>query len=467
MSDKRGGAMNTYAIVLAAGKGTRMKSSLPKVAHEVLYKPMIKHICDELKKIQTSQTIAVIGHGKEIIRKIMQDEVSYVEQNEQLGTGHAVLMTAPFLEDKEGITLVINGDAPLLRKETLKTLIQVHQEKQNQATLLTAHCDPSKSFGRIIRNAQGDVEAIVEVKDANSQQLAITEMNTGIYCFDNHLLFEALKQVTNDNAQKEYYITDVIKILNQMGKKVGSCVISDFDEVGGINDRVELAKAQKKLQLRVNNDLLLKGVTILDPENTYIARDVEIGQDTIIEPGCIIKGNSVIGQNCHIGPYCEFDNVIIKDHVEIKFSVISDSIIESGVDIGPYARLRKDCHILENVHMGNFVEMKNTTFGVGSKCAHLSYIGDAIVGKDVNIGCGSITSNYDGKNKFKTIIKDNVFVGCNSNLVAPVTLEAGAYVAAGSTITETVPEDAFAIARERQVTKEEYAKVLKEKRERK
>ncbi len=459
--------MNIYAIVLAAGKGTRMKSDLPKVAHEVLYKPMIKHVCDELKKIDVTQTIVVVGHKAEVVKNIMQDEVTYVMQEEQLGTGHAVKMAYDLLKDKEGITLVLNGDAPLIRKKTLEALIKTHVDNENKATLMSAHCDTKFPFGRIVRNEQGNVLGIVEAKDATPEQLKITEMNTGEYCFDNQLLFDALTKVNNNNAQNEYYLTDVIEILGKANYKVGSYVIDDFDEVGGINDRVQLANAQKKMQERINTELLLKGVTLVDPSNTYIARDIEIGSDTIIEPGCIIKGNTVIGRNCHIGPHCELDNVIIKDNVEIKFSVISDSVIESGTDIGPYARLRKDCHILENIHIGNFVEMKNTTFGKGSKCAHLSYIGDATVGEGVNIGCGTITSNYDGKNKFRTIIKDHVFVGCNSNLVAPVTLEEGAYVGAGSTITDTVPKDAFAIARAKQVTKLEYAKVLKEKRERK
>lgn len=459
--------MNIYAIVLAAGKGTRMKSDLPKVAHEVLYKPMIKHVCDELKKIDVTQTIVVVGHKAEVVKNIMQDEVTYVMQEEQLGTGHAVKMAYDLLKDKEGITLVLNGDAPLIRKETLEALIKTHVDNENKATLMSAHCDTKFPFGRIVRNEQGNVLGIVEAKDATPEQLQITEMNTGEYCFDNQLLFDALTKVNNNNAQNEYYLTDVIEILGKANYKVGSYVIDDFDEVGGINDRVQLANAQKKMQERINTELLLKGVTLVDPSNTYIARDIEIGSDTIIEPGCIIKGNTVIGRNCHIGPHCELGNVVIKDNVEIKFSVISDSVIESGTDIGPYARLRKDCHILENIHIGNFVEMKNTTFGKGSKCAHLSYIGDATVGEGVNIGCGTITSNYDGKNKFRTIIKDHVFVGCNSNLVAPVTLEESAYVGAGSTITDTVPKDAFAIARAKQVTKLEYAKVLKEKRERK
>lgn len=456
--------MKKCAVVLAAGKGTRMKSDLPKVAHEVLYKPMIKHVVDVLKSLDFDRTVVVVGHKAEVVQDLLKDEVEYAFQHEQLGTGHAVMQAQDLLKDEDGITLVLNGDAPLIRKETIETLIDTHMTNGNKATLLTAHCDVSKAFGRIVRNEIG-VEKIVEFKDATQEQRMITEMNTGEYCFDNKSLFEALSHVTNNNKANEYYLTDVVQILNQSGAKVGSHIIDDFNEVGGINSKLDLAEANKMLQRRINTEHLINGVTIMDIDNTYIGRDVTIGTDTIIEPGCILKGNTTIGNNCHIGPYCEFTNVEVKDNVEIKFSVISDSIIENGVDIGPYARLRNHCHILEHVHMGNFVEMKNTTFGVGSKCAHLSYIGDATVGSDVNIGCGTITSNYDGKNKFKTVIKDRVFVGCNSNLVAPVTLEDDAYVAAGSTITNNVPSEAFAIARERQVIKEGYANVLKQKRE--
>lgn len=458
--------MNVYAVVLAAGKGTRMKSSKPKVSHELLYKPIINHVCDEVSKINVTKSFVVVGYQAAEVKKLLSEEITTVLQEEQLGTGHAVKMCEEYLENQEGITIVINGDAPLIQASTLEQLVKTHIDAQNKATVITAHCDISKAYGRIVRDENGSFEKIVEMKDASNEEIQITEMNTGVYCFDNKLLFNMLKDLKNNNNQNEYYLTDVIGLLHGNGHKIDSYIIDDFDEVGGVNDRLQLALASKKLQNRINTQLLLDGVTIVDPSNTYIGRDVVIGVDTVIEPGTIIKGNTVIGSNCKIGPHCEFENVIIKDNVEIKFSVISDSIIESGVDIGPYARLRKDCHILENVHMGNFVEMKNTTFGVGSKCAHLSYIGDATVGKDVNIGCGTITSNYDGKNKFKTIIGDNAFVGCNSNLVAPITLENGAYIAAGSTITDNVPEDAFAIARQRQNTKQGYAKVLKEKRER-
>ena len=454
--------MKIYAIVLAAGKGTRMKSQKPKVVHDVLYKPMINHVVDELKLMGVDETIVVVGHEAQQVEAIV-DDVAFVYQREQLGTGHAVLQAKELLKEKEGITLVLNGDAPLIRKETLQGLIAFHMNNHNHATVMSADCDVSIHYGRIVKDKE-QVIGIVEYKDLQDNQMDITEMNTGEYCFDNQALFEALDEVTNNNAQNEYYLTDVISIMNTKGLKVDAYKIDDFNEVGGINDRQALAEATQILRDRINQEHLLNGVTIIDPSHTYIGRDVVIGEDTIIEPGCILKGKTVIGSDCHIGPYCEFDNVVVKDHVEIKFSVISDSIIENSVDIGPYARLRTNCHILENVHMGNFVEMKKAVFGKNSKAAHLTYIGDAEVGSDVNIGCGTITVNYDGKNKSLTKIKDNAFIGCNSNLVAPVTIEENAFIAAGSTITKDVEQDAMGIARAKQVNKEGYSKVLEEKR---
>lgn len=450
--------MNVYAVVLAAGKGTRMKSSKPKVVHEVLYKPMINHVVDELKKLGVDETVVVVGHEAKQVEALL-DGVTFVYQNEQLGTGHAVLQAKDVLKGKEGITIVLNGDAPLIRAKTLKRLIDFHQENHNQGTVMSCDCDLTLPFGRIIKE-NNQVTGIVEYKDLVESQNHITEMNVGEYCFDNIALFDALDQVTNNNAQNEYYITDVIGIMNKQQLKVDAYKIDDFNEVGGINDRVALAESTQILKDRINKEHLLNGVNIIDPANTYIGRDVVIGEETTIEPGCILKGKTIIGKNCQIGPYCEFTDVEVKDNVEIKFSVISDSIIENGVDIGPYSRLRTNCHILENVHIGNFVEMKKAEFGKGSKAAHLTYIGDAIVGKDVNIGCGTITVNYDGKNKDLTLIKDNAFIGCNSNLIAPVTIEDNAFIAAGSTITKDVERDAMGIARARQENKKGYSKVL-------
>ena len=455
--------MKVYAIVLAAGKGTRMKSEKPKVVHEVLYKPMINHVVDELRAMGVDETIVVVGHGAEQVEAIV-DGVTFVYQNEQLGTGHAVLQAKDKLADQEGMTLVLNGDAPLIRKETLQGIIDYHQQNHNQATVMSADCDTSTHYGRIVK-VDGQVKGIVEFKDLLDTQMNITEMNTGEYCFDNQSLFNALSKITNNNAQNEYYLTDVIGIMNDEGLKVDAYKINDFNEVGGINDRVALAEATQILRDRINKEHLLNGVNIVDPANTYIGRDVIIGTDTTIEPGCIIKGKTVIGNHCHIGPYCEFTNMEIKDDVIIKFSVLSDSIIENGVDIGPYARLRTNCHIMEHAHLGNFVGMKKAVFGKGSKASHLTYVGDAEVGEDVNFGCGTITSNYDGKNKSLTKIEDNVFIGCNTNLIAPVTVRKNAYIAAGSTITKEVEEDAMAIARARQENKKGYSKILKEIRE--
>ena len=421
--------MKVYAVVLAAGKGTRMKSDAPKVVHEVLYKPMINHVVDELKKLDIAETVVVVGHGADQVKALLDNDVTTVLQEEQKGSGHAVMMAESVLGDKEGMTLVLNGDAPLITAETLQGLIDYHMNGKNSGTVMTCDCDLSLPFGRIIKE-DGQVTGIVEFKDLQESQMDITEMNVGEYCFDNKSMFEALKKVTNNNAQGEYYITDLIGIMNEEGKKVDGYKIQDFSEVGGINDRVQLAEATKLLQKRVNKNWLLNGVTIVDTDNTYIGTDVVIGKDTIIEPGCIIKGHTTIGAHCHIGPYCEFTDVDIKDNVEIKFSALSDSVVESGTDIGPYARLRTNCHIRENVHIGNFVEMKKADFGKGSKSAHLTYIGDAKVGDGVNIGCGTITSNYDGKNKSMTVIGDNAFIGCNSNLVSHV-----------PATTETVPSN--------------------------
>ncbi len=452
--------MKVYAIVLAAGKGTRMKSSKPKVVHEVLYKPMINHIVDELKALNVDETVVVVGHEAAQVEAIV-DGVTIVHQTEQLGTGHAVLQAKDILKDKDGITLVLNGDAPLITKETIQAFIDYHQSQNSQGTIMSCDCDLSIQFGRIIKE-NNQVVGIEEYKDLKEEHKHITEMNAGEYCFDNKALFNALAKITNNNVQNEYYITDVIGVMNNEGLNVAAYKVDDMSEFGGINDRVALAEATEILRDRVNKKHLINGVNIIDPKNTYIASDVKIGPETTIEPGCILKGKTEIGSNCHIGPYCEFDNVIVKDEVIIKYSVLSDSIIENGVDIGPFARLRTNCHILEHAHLGNFVEMKKAVFGKGSKASHLTYVGDAEVGSDVNMGCGTITVNYDGKNKSLTKIEDNAFVGCNVNLIAPVTIKKNAFIAAGSTITKDVDEDAMGIARARQENKDGYSKVLKE-----
>jgi len=447
-----------YVIVLAAGQGTRMKSKLYKVLHPVCGKPMVRHVIDELKQIGADQIITVVGHGADEVKNELKDDSEFVLQEQQLGTAHAVMQARDLLQDKEGLTLVVCGDTPLLKADTIKAMIDYHINNHSKATILTAVAEDPTGYGRVIRNEQGYVEKIVEHKDASDEEKAVKEINAGTYCFDNASLFHALQKVTNNNAQNEYYLPDVIGILKDAGQTVTAFKTNDFTEIFGINDRVALAQAGKIMQQRINEKHMRNGVTIIDPEQTYIDATVVIGQDTVIYPGTMVKGNTVIGTDCIIGPNSEILNCDIGNRTSIRQSVTHDSKIGSDVQIGPFAHIRPQSLIHDEVRIGNFVEIKKTEFGRKSKASHLSYIGDANVGSNVNIGCGSITVNYDGVNKFKTIIKDGAFIGCNSNLVAPVEIGEGAYVAAGSTITDNVPGDSLSIARARQVNKENYVK---------
>ena len=364
------------------------------------------------------------------------------------------------LSSKQGTTLVVCGDTPLIKAETIEALFQHHEEKGAKVTVLTAQADDPTGYGRIKRDGNGFVAKIVEHKDASDEERLISEINTGTYCFDNQALFQALNEVTNDNVQGEYYLPDVIEILKNKGEIVSAYKTNDFSETIGVNDRVALSEAEKIMRQRINQYHMKNGVTIIDPLATYIDSDVEIGADTVILPGTIINGNTKIGSDCKIGPNSEIKNCQIGDATVIRQSVAYDSQIGSEVNIGPFAHIRPQSDIMDEVKIGNFVEVKKAVFGKGSKASHLSYIGDAEVGSDVNIGCGSITVNYDGKNKYLTKIEDGVFIGCNSNLVAPVTVGKGAYVAAGSTITKNVPGEALAVARARQENKENYVQKL-------
>lgn len=447
---------NRYAVILAAGQGTRMKSKLYKVLHPVCGKPMVQHVIDQVNELTIEQIVTIIGHGAELVKDQLGDACEYALQEQQLGTAHAVMQAESFLADKFGTTLVICGDTPLIKAETMAALIKQHEEMNAKATVLTATTESPTGYGRVVRNHEGLVEKIVEHKDATETERKIKEINTGTYCFDNQALFQALKNVSNENVQGEYYLPDVIEILKNQGEAVTAYQTDDFEETLGVNDRVALSQAEGILKRRINEYHMRNGVSIIDPGTTYIDIDVTIGQDTVIYPGTMIKGNSTIGENCTIGPNSEIKDCEIGNETVIRQSVAHDSKIGSEVNIGPFAHIRPRSDIADEVKIGNFVEIKKAVFGKGSKASHLSYIGDAEVGENVNIGCGSITVNYDGKNKYLTKIEDGVFVGCNSNLVAPVTIGKGAYVAAGSTITEDVPAQSLSIARARQVNKENY-----------
>ncbi len=451
---------NRYAVVLAAGQGTRMKSSLYKVLHPVLGKPMVQHVIDQLKPLQLNEIITIVGHGAETVQDQIGDDSQFVIQEEQLGTGHAVQQADSILEQQEGTTLVVCGDTPLLTKDTLESLLTYHEEEGAKATLLTAHAEDPTGYGRIVRSEDGNVARIVEQKDASEEVQQIQEINTGVFCFDNKALFETLKLVSNDNAQGEYYLPDVIEILKGQNEKIAAYQTPRFEETLGVNDRVALSRAEDAMKRRTNEYHMRNGVTIIDPGHTYIGLDVQIDQDAVIYPGSVIEGNTTIATGVEVGPHTEIKNCSIGQDTVIKQSVAHDSQIGSSVNIGPYAHIRPSSELGDEVKVGNFVEVKKASFGKGSKASHLSYIGDAEVGEGVNIGCGTITVNYDGTNKHLTKIEDEAFIGCNSNLVAPVNVGKGAYVAAGSTITEDVPESALSIARSRQTNKEGYVEKL-------
>ncbi|EOS8034512.1 bifunctional UDP-N-acetylglucosamine diphosphorylase/glucosamine-1-phosphate N-acetyltransferase GlmU [Enterococcus hirae] len=449
-----------YAIILAAGKGTRMKSKLYKVLHPVSGQPMVEHIINRVSETNPDQIITIVGHGAEQVKAQLGERSEYALQAEQLGTGHAVLQAASFLQGKEGTTLVISGDTPLLTTETLNNLFEYHQGKNASATILTAQAEDPTGYGRIIRDHIGIVEKIVEQKDTTPEEALVQEINTGTYCFDNQALFEALNKVGTDNAQGEYYLTDIIEILKDAGKTVAAYQTEDFDESMGVNDRIALAKANELMRQRINKMHMVNGVSFVDPATTYIDARVEIGSDTVIEAGVQLQGKTVIGSDCVIGAHSRIVDSVIEDHVVVEHSVIEKSLVKSHADVGPFAHLRPKAEIGEGVHIGNFVEVKNAEIGKNTKVGHLTYVGDATLGEEINVGCGVVFVNYDGKNKHRTTIGDHSFIGSNANIIAPVEIAKNTSVAAGSTITEDIPEYAMAIARARQVNKEEYAKKL-------
>lgn len=461
---------NIASVHLAAGLGTRMKSKVTKMLHPLAGRPLVGYTVKAAREAGAQRCVVVVGPQQgDAIRAALGDSCEYVVQHEQLGTGHAAMQAEPLLRDFDGLVLVLFGDAGLITGQTLEKLCEHHVRTGAAATLLSAVLPDPTGYGRVIRDqATGQVLRVVETKkpgDATPQELMVDEVFTSLTCFTSAKLWSALRRVGNDNAQHEYYFTDVFKFLVADGERVEACIADDWRETLCPNDRVDLAEAEAQLRVRINREHMLNGVTLVDPATTYIEDTVQIGRDTVILPNTHLRGSTVIGDDCRIGPDTTIENCRVGNNVEILYSYLRDGELADGVHFGPFAQMRPGSTLGPNVKIGNFNEVKNSHIGAGTKIAHLSYIGDADVGDEALIGCGVITVNYDGKKKFRTKIGSRAFVGCNTNLVAPVEVGDGAYVAAGSTITDRVPDDSFAIARERQVTKEGYMQKKREKSE--
>lgn len=447
-----------HLVVLAAGKGTRMKSALPKVLHRLGGRRMLDWVLAAGGSLHPASTTIVVGHQAERIQTEYADrpDIRFVVQEQQLGTGHALLQTEPLLAGATGTVLLLYGDVPLLTARTLKALADQHHAEGAAATVVTAIVDRPYGYGRILRTA-GRIARIVEERDATDEQRAIREINGGIYAFALEPLFGAIRSIASRNVQGEYYLPDLIAVYRRRKLPVSTLTVEDPNEIKGINSRSELAEVTAIVRQRRNDELMAAGVTLVDPATTYIDADVQVGADTVIHPNVYLEGRTVIGAACEIHAGVRIVDSTIGDRVTIRnFCVITDSTIASDAAIGPFAHLRPGNEVGEGAHIGNFVELKKTSFGAGSKAGHLAYLGDATIGKDVNVGAGVITCNYDGTRKNPTVVKDAAFVGSDSQLVAPVTVGRGAYVAAGSTIVSDVPDGALGIARARQENKPDW-----------
>lgn len=449
--------MSLKSIIMAAGKGSRMMSELPKVIHLAHSKPMVVRIIDALNALDVEENVLILGHKREKVLEVLGNDISYVIQEEQLGTGHAVKQAEEKIKNYNGDILIINGDIPLIQKETLVNFYNEYKKENADGIVLTAIFDNPFSYGRIFKE-NDRVLKIVEEKEANEEQKKIKEVNAGVYIFKAQHLTYALGKINNNNEKGEYYLTDVIEILASENKKIISYSLEDSMEIQGVNSKVELALVSRVLRERKNKSLMESGVILIDPVTTYIDDEVKIGKDTVIYPNVTIQKNTEIGENCEILSGTRIIDSKILNNVRIENSVIEESIIENGVTIGPFAHLRPKSHLKENVHIGNFVETKKSTLEKGVKAGHLTYLGDAHVGEKTNIGAGTITCNYDGKNKFKTEIGENVFIGSDTMLVAPVNVGANALVGAGSVITKDVPNNSLAVSRSKQIIKEGWRK---------
>lgn len=457
---------NFTAVILAAGEGTRMKSDTPKVMHKICGVPMLEHVIRASRDAGASKIVVVVGKHKDIIIDAFRDykDTEFVIQEEQKGTGHALMQARKAVGENSLIT-VLYGDMPVVTPESISAMVEFHKNQDAAATVMTAKVADPTGYGRII--GEGDkVLLIREEKDATPEEKAIKEINSGFYCFESSVAFDALEKIDNNNKQGEYYLTDIVEVLNGENKDVIAFRLQDPDELSGVNDRCQLAHVQQLIQKKIIKKHMENGVTFLNPDNTLVDIDVEIGKDTIIYPGVILEGKTKIGQGCTIIGASRIIESNIGDDVEIVSSQIQYSSISDNVKIGPFSHIRPNCNIGPNVKIGDFVELKKTKVGDGTKIPHLSYVGDSTVGSKINIGAGVIVVNYDGYEKHPTVIEDGAFIGCNSNLIAPAHIGADSFVAAGSTITQEVPEGSLAIARGRQVNKKDWVKKRRQKIER-
>jgi bifunctional UDP-N-acetylglucosamine pyrophosphorylase/glucosamine-1-phosphate N-acetyltransferase len=447
---------DTHVVILAAGQGTRMKSAIPKVLHPVAGQPMVEHVLRAAAAVSPATVSVVVGHQAEAIQTLLRGRqgLQFAVQSPQLGTAHALQQAEPLLAGRTGTLILLSGDVPLLRAETLRGLLAAHQQAGAAATVVTAIVEQPYGYGRVIRT-HGEIARIVEERDASPDERLVREINSGIYAFDLEPLFEALRGIAARNAQGEYYLTDLVGLYRARGLPVGTLIVEDPAEIRGINSRRELAELSTSMRQNKNEQLMAAGVTIIDPATTYIDPDVDIGADTVIHPGVVIQGQSKIGNACEIHAYVRIADSQLANRVTVNnFCLIVGARVADGAAIGPFAHLRPATEVGERAKVGNFVELKKTTLGAGSKASHLSYLGDATIGTDVNVGAGTITCNYDGRQKHQTVIEDGAFIGSDSQLIAPVRVGKGAYVGAGSSITQDVPDGALGIGRGRQTNVE-------------
>ena len=437
--------MKVTAVLLAAGQGTRMKSDLPKVLHPLCGRPMVWHVLEALKSAATEKPVVIVGHGAEAVQNYLGDSADCVLQEPQLGTGHAAMQAEPLLKGKTDLVIVTYADMPLLRGETFQRLVDTQRANPGPLSMLTVIADDPRGFGRIVRKPEGTVQAIVEEYVATPEQQQIRELNVGAYCFNSDWLWDAIHRIEKNPRKGEYYLTDIVEIAVRENLPVQAVVHDDFMETIGINTRVHLSEAEAAMRLRINREHMLNGVSMTDPAATYIEAGVKIGKDTLILPNTYLHGNTEIGEGNVIGP-----NTIIRDSkigngCKVLASVLEGALLEDDVDMGPFARLRKGAHLKSHVHMGNFGEVKDSMLGEGVKMGHFSYIGNATIGANTNIGAGTITANYDGEKKNPTEIGQDVFIGSDTMLVAPLKLGDGARTGAGAVVTKDVPEDTLVV----------------------